>query len=65
MERHEETKKRCQDGHESCTQLVDLMEKTEMVDDIMACVNQTRQIEQLIINHKEYEELYASLHALQ
>ena len=61
MERNDQTKEKLQATHEECKQITASMAKLSMVD----LVSQTRQIETLVKNLKDWEELYAQLKALQ
>lgn len=61
MERNDQQKERLQTTHEQCKTTAASMEKLQMVN----MVSQTRKIETLVINLKDWEALYASLKNLQ
>lgn len=61
MERNDQTKEKLQATHEECKEIVTAHEKLTMVE----MVTQTRQIEKLVSNLRDWEALYAALKALQ
>lgn len=61
MERNDQNKEKLQTTHEECKTIVSSLEKLEMVE----MVAQSRKIEKLVVNHKDWEALYASLKGLQ
>lgn len=61
MERNDQTKEKLQATHEECKEITASMNKLSMVE----LVSQTRKIETLVKNLKDWEALYASLKGLQ
>ena len=60
MERNDQTKEKLQTTHEQCRAFTMSMEKLELIE----MVDQTKRVEQIIRNHRDWVDLYNSLKML-